>query len=91
MSYTKIAAIFADAAELDGKEVTVGGWVRTIRDLKGFGFIELNDGSCFKNLQVVMESAVLENYKDIAAQNVGAALIVSGTVKLTPRQSSPWN
>ena len=89
MSYTKIAAIFADAAELDGKEVTVGGWVRTIRDLKGFGFIELNDGSCFKNLQVVMESAVLENYKDIAAQNVGAALIVSGTVKLTPEAKQP--
>ena len=89
MSYTKIAAIFADAAELDGKEVTVGGWVRTIRDLKGFGFIELNDGSCFRNLQIVMESAALENYKDIAAQNVGAALIVKGTIKLTPEAKQP--
>ena len=89
MSYTKIAAIFADAAELDGKELTVGGWVRTIRDLKGFGFIELNDGSCFKNLQVVMESAALDNYKEIAGQNVGAALIVTGTVKLTPEAKQP--
>ena len=89
MSYTKIAAIFADAAELDGKEVTVGGWVRTIRDLKGFGFFELNDGSCFRNLQIVMESAALENYKDIAAQNVGAALIVKGTIKLTPEAKQP--
>ena len=89
MSYTKIAAIFADAAELDGKEVTVGGWVRTIRDMKGFGFIELNDGSCFKNLQIVMDSAVLENYKDIAAQNVGAALIVRGNIKLTPEAKQP--
>ena len=89
MSYTKIAAIYADAGQLDGKEVTVGGWVRTIRDMKGFGFIELNDGSCFKNLQVVMESAALENYKEIAAQNVGAALIVRGQVKLTPAAKQP--
>ena len=89
MSYTKIAAIFADAADLDGREVTVGGWVRTIRDMKGFGFIELNDGSCFKNLQIVMDSAVLDNYKDIAAQNVGAALIVTGTIKLTPEAKQP--
>ena len=89
MSYTKIAAIFADADQLDGKEVTVGGWVRTIRDMKGFGFIELNDGSCFKNLQIVMESAALENYKEIAAQNVGAALIVKGNIKLTPGAKQP--
>ena len=89
MSYTKIAAIFADADQLDGKEVSVGGWVRTIRDMKGFGFIELNDGSCFKNLQVVMESAALENYKEIAAQNVGAALIVRGNIKLTPGAKQP--
>ena len=89
MSYTKIAAIFADAADLDGKEVTVGGWVRTIRDMKGFGFIELNDGSCFKNLQIVMDSNLLDNYKDIAAQNVGAALIVTGAVKLTPEAKQP--
>ena len=80
MSYTKIAKIFADSEALSGQTVTVGGWVRTIRDLKGFGFIELNDGSCFRNLQVVMEAEALSNYKDIAAQNVGAALIITGTV-----------
>ena len=56
MSYTKIAKIFADSEALSGQTVSVGGWVRTIRDLKGFGFIELNDGSCFRNLQVVMEA-----------------------------------
>ncbi|MCI8813591.1 MAG: asparagine--tRNA ligase, partial [Oscillibacter sp.] len=89
MSYTKIAAVFADREALSGQTVTVGGWVRTIRDLKGFGFIELNDGSCFKNLQVVMESAALVNYKEIAAQNVGAALIVTGTVVLTPEAKQP--
>ena len=89
MSYTKIAAIFADSETLSGKEVTVGGWARTIRDMKNFGFIELNDGSCFKNLQVVMEAGSLENYKEIASQNVGAALIVTGTVVLTPEAKRP--
>ena len=89
MSYTKIAAIYADSQALSGQSVTVGGWVRTIRDMKTFGFIELNDGSCFRNLQVVMDANSLENYKDIAAQNVGAALIVTGTVVLTPEAKQP--
>lgn len=89
MSYTKIAAIFADSETLAGKEVTVGGWARTIRDMKNFGFVELNDGSCFKNLQVVLESAALDNYAEIAAQNVGAALVVTGTVALTPDAKQP--
>ena len=89
MSYTKIAAVFADRDSLAGQTVTVGGWARTIRDMKNFGFVELNDGSCFKNLQVVMEAGALENYKDIAAQNVGAALIVTGVVTLTPEAKQP--
>ena len=89
MSYTKIATIFADSEQLGGKEVTVGGWARTIRDMKNFGFVELNDGSCFKNLQVVMEAGALENYTEIASQNVGAALIVTGTVVLTPGAKQP--
>ena len=80
MERTRIAAIFADSETLSGKEVVVGGWARTIRDLKTFGFIELNDGSCFRNLQVVMDANILANYKEIAAQNVGAALIVIGGV-----------
>ena len=89
MERMRIAAIFADQEALSGKEVTVCGWARTIRDMKTFGFIELNDGSCFKNLQVVMSAEELDNYKDIAAQNVGAALIVKGTVVLTPDAKQP--
>ena len=89
MSYTKIAAIYADSEALSGQTVTVGGWARTIRDMKTFGFIELNDGSCFRNLQVVMDAGTLENYKEIAGQNVGAALIVTGTVVLTPEAKQP--
>ena len=89
MERTTIAAIFAGQERLGGQTVTVMGWARTIRDMKTFGFIELNDGSCFKNLQVVMDAGVLENYKEIAAQNVGAALIVTGQVVLTPQAKQP--
>ena len=89
MERIKIAALYADAARLDGQTVAVCGWARTIRDMKTFGFIELNDGSCFRNLQVVMDAAALDNYKEIAAQNVGAALIVTGTLVLTPEAKQP--
>ena len=89
MERTKIAQIFADQEAFGGKEVAVSGWARTIRDMKTFGFIELNDGSCFKNLQVVLDAAALENYKEIAGQNVGAALSVTGTVVLTPEAKQP--
>ena len=89
MERITIAAIFAGRERLDGQTVTVMGWVRTIRDMKTFGFIELNDGSSFKNLQVVMDANVLENYKEIAGQNVGAALIVRGAVTLTPQAKQP--
>ena len=89
MERTTIAAMFADQEQLGGQTVTVMGWARTIRDMKTFGFIELNDGSCFKNLQVVMDANVLSNYKEIAGQNVGAALIVTGQVVLTPEAKQP--
>ena len=89
MERIKIAAVYAGGAQLDGRTVTVCGWARTIRDMKTFGFIELNDGSCFRNLQVVMDAAALDNYKEIAAQDVGAALIVTGTLVLTPEAKQP--
>ena len=89
MERIKIAAIYADSQQLSGQTVTVCGWARTIRDMKTFGFIELNDGSCFRNLQVVMDANVLDNYKEIAGQNVGAALIVTGTLVLTPEAKQP--
>ena len=74
----------------NGKEVTVAGWARTIRDSKAFGFIELNDGSCFKSTQIVFERANLENYDDIARSNVGASFIVKGIVVLTPENKQPY-
>ena len=89
MQRTEIARIFADMEQYGGQDVTVCGWVRTSRDMKNFGFIELNDGSCFKSIQIVMDAESLANYKEIASQNVGAALIVNGKVVLTPDAKQP--
>ena len=90
MKHQKISGIYADASSFDGQAITVCGWVRTVRDMKNFGFIELNDGSCFKSLQVVFERGSLNNYDEIARQNVGAALIVNGTLVLTPGAKQPF-
>jgi aspartyl/asparaginyl-tRNA synthetase len=57
--------------EFGGTTVTVAGWVRSIRDMKNFGFVMLNDGSCFKDLQVVMNREELANYAEVAALTVG--------------------
>jgi len=72
------------------QEIKVCGWVRTIRDMKAFGFIELNDGSFFKSVQVVLEQKSLSNFDDIISQNVGAALIITGEFKLTPDAKQPF-
>ena len=90
MTRTTIASIFADADRLGGQTLTVAGWARSIRDSKAVGFVALNDGSCFANLQVVLDRATLPNYDEIAGQNVGAALIVTGTLVLTPEAQQPF-
>ena len=90
MKHQKISGIYAGAGELDGKEITVCGWVRTVRDMKNFGFAEINDGSCFKPLQVVLERERLENFDEAVRQNVGAAVIVRGTLVLTPGAKQPF-
>ena len=80
-----------DAPEaFGGKTVTLGGWVRNLRDSKAFGFIDLNDGSCFKSIQVVFEREVVANYDEIASMNVGAALVVTGEIALTPEAKQPF-
>ncbi len=87
---TYIKEIFADISAFDGKSVSVAGWVRTVRDSKAFGFIELNDGSCFRSTQIVFEEAKLENYKQIAKLNVGASVRVDGKVVATPEMKQPF-
>ncbi len=90
MQRTHIKEIFASPDKFSGAEITVAGWARTIRSSNVIGFIELNDGSYFTNLQVVFESGKLANYAEIAKQNVGCALIVKGTLILTPEAKQPF-
>ena len=89
MDLVEIKEIFKDAEAFVGNEVSVGGWVRNIRDSKHFGFVMLNDGSCFSPLQVVYDEA-LSNFETISAQNVGAALICRGEIVLTPEAKQPF-
>ncbi len=85
----QIKTVFERSDDFGGKEVVVMGWARTIRDSKAFGFIELNDGSYFRNLQIVFERDKIENYDEIASQNVGCSLVVRGKVELTPEARQP--
>ena len=74
----------------DGSVVTVYGWVRTVRDSKTFGFIELNDGTFFKNLQVVLIDGRLPGFKDAVKLSVGTAIKVTGVLELTPGMKQPF-
>ena len=94
MKRTKIKELWTNAAAFDGAHITVCGWARTIRDMKNFGFLELNDGSSFKGVQVVLEREKVANYDEIVRQNVGAASIcarssISGRARIcSPRRSA---
>ncbi|MCQ2481083.1 MAG: asparagine--tRNA ligase [Clostridia bacterium] len=90
MERTEIKKIYDNSAEYGDKKITVYGWVKTIRDSKAIGFAEINDGSCFKGIQVVFEAEKVANYKEIAKVNVGAALKVTGTLLLTPNANQPF-
>ena len=86
---TLIKELYSDFGNLDKCEVTVCGWVRTVRDSKSFGFIELNDGTYFKSVQIVFDDK-LENFDEIAKLNVGSAICVNGTVVVTPEMKQPF-
>ena len=73
----------------DGTEVTVSGWVRTVRDSKAFAFIALNDGTFFKNVQVVCEQN-LDNFADVVKITLGSAIEVTGALALTPDAQQPF-
>ena len=75
--------------EYDGKTVTIGGWVRSIRDSKTFGFMVVNDGTFFEPVQVVYADK-LDNFAAICKLNVGAAVIVTGEVRVTPEMKQPF-
>ena len=86
---TTVRELFKKSEEYLDKEVKVGGWVRSIRDSKTFGFIVLNDGTFFEPVQVVYSDA-LPNFAGISKTNVGAALIVTGTLVATPQAKQPF-
>ena len=90
MERIEIKKLFDGADAYADQSVTVCGWVRTLRDSKAIGFIEINDGSCFKGVQIVFEAAKLANYKDIAKLNVGSAIKVTGKLILTPNANQPF-
>ena len=87
---TEVKTLFKLASDFADKTVLVKGWAKTIRDSKAFGFIELNDGTFFKSVQVVFERDIISNYDEIAKQNVGTALIVEGKLVLTPNAKQPF-
>lgn len=89
MNLTDIKDLYRDRENFTGKEVTVGGWIRSIRDSKTFGFIVVNDGTFFEPLQIVY-SDKLENFEQINKLNVGSAIIVKGTIVATPDAKQPF-
>ena len=89
MELTNIKQLFREQTSFADKEVTIGGWLRSNRDSKTFGFLTVNDGSFFESLQVVY-SDNLENFQAITKLNVGAAVICTGTIVATPNAKQPF-
>ncbi len=89
MDLVNIRELYKNREEYLDKEITVGGWVRSIRDSKAFGFIVVNDGTFFEPLQIVYHDT-MENFEEISRLNVGAAIIVTGTLVATPQAKQPF-
>ncbi len=89
MDLTDIKHLYREKEKFVGTEVTVGGWIRSIRDSKTFGFIVVNDGTFFEPLQIVY-SDKLNNFNQINKLNVGSAIIVKGTIVATPDAKQPF-
>lgn len=89
MDLTDIRELYREREKYIGTEVTVGGWIRSIRDSKTFGFIVVNDGTFFEPLQIVY-SDKLDNFDKISKLNVGSAIVVRGTIVATPQAKQPF-
>ncbi len=90
MKDIQLRQLFVNTEQYTGKEVVVRGWIRTNRSSNRFGFVEINDGSYFKSVQVVYEEETLGNYEQIAKAPVSAALCVTGELVLTPEAKQPF-
>ncbi len=89
MKLTTVKELFKSPETYLDKKVTIGGWVRSIRDSKTFGFIVINDGTFFEPIQVVYYDS-MGNFEEISKQNVGAALVITGTLVSTPNAKQPF-
>ena len=85
-----VKELFRNTQEYEGKEVLIKGWVRNNRNSNKFGFIELNDGSFFKSVQVVYEEEFISNFEEISKAYVATALAVKGQLVLTPQAKQPF-
>lgn len=86
----EIAKLYKETSEYAGNNVTICGWVKTIRDSKTLGFMQLNDGSFFRDVQVVFLEEKLDNFKEVAKLNVGSSVRVTGIVVMTPDAKQPF-
>ena len=84
-----IKELYRNTSNFVGKEITLNGWVRTLRDSKNFGFIELNDGSFFKNVQIVF-SDKLANFSEVCKLTISSSIKVVGTLVLTENAKQPF-
>jgi asparaginyl-tRNA synthetase len=89
MARTELAAIFKDPGEYTGKTIKVEGWVRTARSSGALGFIELNDGTCFNNLQIVLEEGEVEDFDKVTKISVGSAIAAEGKLVESPAAKQP--
>ena len=89
MEKTTVREIFEAQEKYLDKDVQISGWIRTIRSSKSFGFIELNDGTFFKNIQIVFDES-LENFKEITKYQISSAITVQGELKETPEAQQPF-
>ena len=89
MKLTTIREIWKNRENYIGKEISIGGWVRSNRDSKAFGFLMISDGTYFDQLQVVYHDD-MENFAEIAKVQVGAALVIRGTLVATPQAKQPF-
>jgi len=89
MEQLTIKDLYKDYKSFDNKQVSLEGWVRTVRDSKTFGFIELNDGSYFKNIQIVI-SDKLNNFKDLVKLTISSSIKVTGTLVITENSKQPF-
>ena len=89
MDMITVRELYRNRENYFNKEITIGGWVRSIRDSKAFGFIVVSDGSYFETLQVVFHDT-MANFDEIRKLNVGAAIIVTGTLVATPEAKQPF-